>query len=262
MTPLSCESARAQLQAYVDGELNSLQAAALERHLESCGTCKSALDEARALREAVRARAPYHRAPEGLLARLTAQTSGQRPVTASNSIPASSTARRRAWQRWSLPLAASLAIAVAVDSGLQWRRAGDRLAGEVLDAHVRSLMADHLADVPSTDQHTVKPWFADKLDFSPPVRDLAGDGFPLSGGRLDFIDHHPAAALVYRHRLHVINVFVWPATEDSILTPATQTRDGFNLVHWRSGGMELWAVSDLNVGELNQFARLLLPGAS
>jgi anti-sigma factor RsiW len=117
-------------------------------------------------------------------------------------------------------------------------------------------MADHLTDVASSDQHTVKPWFHGKLDFAPPVDDFAGDGFPLIGGRLDYLDHRSVAALVYRHAQHPINLFVYPA-DGPDMAPVASVETGYNILHWRSGGMDFWAVSDVNAAELADFEKLL-----
>ncbi|HET6267936.1 MAG TPA: anti-sigma factor, partial [Acidobacteriota bacterium] len=131
------------------------------------------------------------------------------------------------------------------------------VAQEILSSHVRSLMPGHLTDVVSSDQHTVKPWFNGKLDFSPPVRDFTAQGFPLVGGRLDYVNHREVAALVYTRNKHVINVFLWPSSETASKEPRPSTLQGYHIVEWTGSGMTHYVVSDLNEAELQEFIKLL-----
>jgi anti-sigma factor RsiW len=160
--------------------------------------------------------------------------------------------------------AAAAALVVSVGGGLSlWRSASTgsdavaTVANEVVDSHVRSLMANHLFDVQSTDQHTVKPWFLGKLDFSPPVVDLAPIGFPLVGGRLDYLGGRPTAALVYQRQKHTINVFVSPVLDAAFAQTGVRSVRGFHVHHWVRDGMSFWAASDLNDAEFNDFVRAL-----
>jgi anti-sigma factor RsiW len=196
--------------------------------------------------------ATYYKAPDHLRTRIRAHVAEQ----------ARERDRPPALWRW-LGFGATCA-AVAV---LSWNAAlmggpsgaDDRLAGEVMSAHVRSLLGDtHLNDVASTDQHTVKPWFQGRIDFAPEVTDLASAGFALDGGRLDYINGRPVAAVTYRHRLHVINLFEWPAASVADSRPALLARNGYSMVRWTHGGMQYWAVSDSAGNDLLQFAHLLL----
>jgi anti-sigma factor RsiW len=244
----------AQVDAYLDGELAASDTVELEAHLRGCPTCGRFRDDRLALRHAIAARMPRLEAPEFLRTRVRATLR-----------EAASPARARptsllAW-RW-LAFAASIAV-VAVGS---WRlaevhTASSTLADEVLASHVRSLMPGHLSDVVSSDQHTVKPWFDGKLDFSPPVHDFSGRGYPLLGGRLDYLNGRPVAALVYGRRRHVINVFLWPATgPEGVARPVE--RRGYHILHWATPDLAYWVASDLGLSELTEFAGLLRLGDS
>ena len=240
-----------QLDAYLDGELTAVDARDLEAHLAQCPECTRFRDGRLELRAAIAAGAPVFRAPDTLRARVrtavgAAMTSrAPRPGTV-----------RGVWRP--LALAASLAVVALGGWDLALERAAGRtLADDVLASHIRSLMPGHLTDVLSTDQHTVKPWFNGRLDFSPPVYDFSERGYPLRGGRLEYVDGRPVAALVYGRRQHLINTFLWPATRSPAAGPATRTRQGYHLLHWTTADYTYWVVSDLGLPELEDFAGLL-----
>ena len=267
----NCEETRTWSDAYLDGELDPIHSREIERHLQSCPGCAQVFDEECALAAALRAPGLRHRAPAGLhaqiLATLRAETGGEEKEAASGNVVAFPAAQTPWWGWRSLAaMAAALVVLLSISLVLLQRGRGlDLLAQEVVSSHVRSLMATHLADVVSTDKHTVKPWFDGKLDFAPAVPDFASAGFPLIGGRLDYLDQRPVAALVYGRDKHVINVFVWPASSQDTGTAATEaksvTRQGYHLLHWQRAGMNYWAVSDLNEAELQKFGELTRQGA-
>jgi len=251
MSTIDCGHCRERLDACLDGELDVLRARELEAHLADCPACSAELARQQALRERLRDDMPYHRAPAAFRASL------QQKLLLADAAPPEPRGRINPAMQWLLPLAAGIIMAVGTFWVVDSRRSEQQLTDEVAAAHLRSLMVAHLEDVESTDQHTVKPWFAGKVEYSPEVHDFSPQGFPLAGGRLDYLDHQKVAALIYRHRLHVINVFVWPGpgpTDSAIARGAT---DGLNLVHWRRDGMNYWAVSDLNGDELVQLAELI-----
>src|SRR3989442_2478556 len=239
-----------QLDAYLDGELATVDARELEAHLAQCADCARFRDGRVARRGAMAARVPALRARGALRDR----------VRGALRATAEAKASRPPWR--ALALAASLAaVALGTWRLALWRAAGDTLTDEVLTSHVRSLMPGHLTDVLSTDQHTVKPWFNGKLDFSPPVHDFSGRGYPLLGGRLDYLNGRPVAALVYGRRQHLINVFLWPAA-GPVGGGAPLVRQGYHLLHWTTPEYAYWVASDLGLSELTDFAGLLQRGDS
>ena len=257
-----CDDAAKLLATHADGELGLPHASELEAHLDGCSGCRVQLAALTELRAGVRMHAAYHAAPAGLAARIRAalprEESSAAAVTPVE--PAKAASRGRAWN-WAWPqigAAFAMAFALAWSIGLYVALPGaeESLEKELIASHARALMADHALDVASSDQHTVKPWFNGKLDFSPEVTDLAPQGFALAGGRLDYVGQRPVAALVYMHRQHPINLYVWPADRNDAQRSAT--RQGYHLLHWTRDAMAYWAVSDLNPVELAQFRDALL----
>jgi anti-sigma factor RsiW len=250
---MTCQSARELISPFLDSELEAAQAAEVERHIQTCIACAERQFEYLQLRTRVRADAPYYSASEELRARI--ERILQRKAAAHE--------RWRAPWGWIGSAAAAgfsaallLVFVLAPNAFYSGKGAPDLIAQEVVSSHVRSLMAGHLIDVRSSDQHTVKPWFAGKLDFSPKVKDLAPQGYVLTGGRLDYLDGRPVAGLVFGRRQHVINLFVWPSSKQSGSRLSTFAITGFNIVQWPEAGLTYWAVSDLNAAELREFARL------
>lgn len=251
----ACEDKRLLLQALLDGELDAANAIAVEQHVKTCAGCREALQAAQAVREAVRAPGVGYEAPEAFRRRLRIALDAE----AHQSRRAPQRALGRRWSGWGAVGAGGVAACALVVVGVQQTRAPP-LAGELVSDHVRSMLATHLTDVATSNRHVVKPWFDGKVAFAPTVVDFADKGFPLVGGRLDYVRGQRAAALVYRRDLHVINVFVWPASPADRLE-AGGARDGYNLVHWTQGGLNYWAVSDVEPAQLRQLRDLFLATA-
>ena len=236
------------LPAYLDQELGISDAMAVERHLSSCSECQHEYAEQSGVSAQLKKNAAYFDAPPHLAQRIKMSL----PSDRSHSTPF------KGWRfNWLNAGAVMVALLAVVWSGglyLALPSAQDRLMEDLISSHVRSLQVDHLSDVVSSDKHTVKPWFNGKLDFSPPVFDLASQGFPLVGGRLDYLNGRTVAVLIYRHNQHPINLYVWPST-DRDAAPQVQGRQGYHLIRWAAGGMVYWVVSDLATNELELFVR-------
>jgi anti-sigma factor RsiW len=248
---VDCKEAKTWLHGYLDGELDLARTMDIESHLETCAACSQTRDNHQTLKDSIHASSLQWRCPDRVRTNIESMVrrelgrSGARP-----SIPL-----------WWLAVAASLLLLAAVAwFGPHWmsgQSRNDRIAQQVVASHVHSLLADHLTDVASSDRHTVKPWFAGKLDFAPAVADFSSEGFPLIGGRLDYFEHRPVAAVVYQRRQHVINLFIWPskrATDDAL---QSATHQGYQVAHWHQAGATYWAISDLNANELRQFTQLI-----
>ena len=253
---MSCQRAQELIHGYVDGELDSANYLEIERHIQECQVCASIYQSQTTLRSSLRDKSLYYPASEKLKKRI--QSAVRKEAKAERS------PRPLGW-RW-IAVGASLAFMLLIGV-LMWkvlpgvsRPASDELlAQELVSNHVRSLLlgGSHLTDVLSSDQHTVKPWFDGKVDFAPPVKDFAGQDFRLYGGRLEYLNNRSVATLIYQRRLHYINLYIWPTDQSGSTGEVTFQRQGYNLIHWTSSGMNYWAISDLNNVELHEFARLV-----
>jgi anti-sigma factor RsiW len=257
---MTCREVQKLLDAYLDGELDLVHNLEIERHLQDCVACQSIYQNYQTLRKDLKGGSLYYQLPGELPKKIRSSLRKAVPRPATPGFHLESQSRRR------LVISASVGFMVMVlllSGGLVYllnstSRQTDLLSQEVLDSHIRSLLVDHLADVISTDQHTVKPWFDGKLDFSPVVVDLADKGYPLTGGRLDYLEQHPVAALVYQRGKHIINVFSWPEGNPNAREAVqVTTLQGYHLFHWIQSGWNYWVVSDLGETDLGTFVNLL-----
>jgi anti-sigma factor (TIGR02949 family) len=251
---VSCELSQTVLHGYVDNELDAARAADFEKHLESCRECTAVLGETESVRSSLQRANLYENAPAGLRDRLRSE------LKAAARAEAAKEASPPAW-RWLAVAAAIVLVAWTVwlaTPTFTTKPRSSVTAVEMVDAHIRSLQPGHLVDVASADQHTVKPWFDGKLDFIPPVKDYADEGFPLVGGRLDVLNGRNVAALVYMRRKHYVSVFVWPTTDPDTPIHPPGSRQGYNWVHWRHNGMEFCAMSDAATPDLRELAQLFI----
>ena len=253
---MNCNESRLLLSGYSDRELDPEQHREVETHIDDCSSCRDIHRRNVSISKALTHESFYYRAPADLRERVLASID---PLENDDG-------EKRSWWKsrprlsWEWAVAFSLAVIVVMLAAWPVRSPSDDLANELVASHVRSLMADHVTDVASTDQHTVKPWFDGRLDFAPTVLDFAPQGFVLVGGRLDYVSNRPVAALVYKRRQHVINLFVFPEQGGLPASQGSMLKQGYNLIHWNRSGMTYWAVSDLNLEELTQLANLYQGG--
>jgi anti-sigma factor RsiW len=259
---MNCRECHDFIDAYLDNELDVATAILVEQHLRDCSQCQQLLESRKVVGALLSNPEVPFEVPDSLRRRIESAL----PATTSRKRRESGGRSTVAW--FSVPLA--LAAAFAVVLGLVFlyqgatfdRSRSNALANEVMASHLRSLLAAHLLDVPSTDQHTVKPWFDGKLKFSPPVQDFTDHGFRLIGGRLDYLNGREVAALVYQRNKHIVNLFIWPSETRNDTAGQSFVKDGFNVLHWEHAGFEFWAVSDVNAGDLRVFASLEMQQAN
>lgn len=244
---MECKDLKGVLHRLVDGELPPAMKSEAEAHAADCADCGPLVAEEQQWRQAIRRAGTYYAAPEPVRQRIRAMAGRQSAAKA-----------RSAWPGWRI--AASLLVAMGLSSAITAYVATPSstalMEQEVVASHVRSLQMDHITDVASSNEHTVKPWFHGKLDYAPPVEDYAAQGFPLLGGRLEYLDHENIAALVYRHAQHPINVFILPSNAAD-RAPEAMVDHGYNIMRWTKGGMTFWAVSDVNAADLDDLVKLM-----
>ena len=253
---MNCEECEDYIDAYIDSELDVAATILVKQHLRDCARCQQFLEARKSVGALLANPEVRFEVPDSLLGKVQSILPPPGPKVKHRPV----TIFGPSWFSAPLALAAAFALILGLvflyRGGILDRSRPDALAQEAISSHVRSLLATHLLDVPSTDQHTVKPWFNGKLKFSPPVHDFAEQGFPLIGGRLDYFNGREVAALVYHRKLHVINLFIWPSESGHDTTAQNFSKDGYHVSHWDRDGFEFWAVSDVNAEDLSAFASL------
>jgi anti-sigma factor RsiW len=253
---MECDRASGLLSPLVDSALGPFTRWRVRRHVAGCTDCADKLEELRAMQSAIRTKLAFHRAPPGLAARIGAALPRETAPAASRPW-----FRMPAFSFGTTGLAGALAgVALTLLIVGGQNTAQREVMQDVIGSHIRSLQADHLTDVLTSDQHTVKPWLSARLDVSPPVKELKDQGYPLIGGREDYVDGHPTAVVVYRRAKHVINLFAWASPGRSDEAFHDESRQGFNIVTWRRGGITYYAVSDVEADQLSEFAKLVSEG--
>jgi anti-sigma factor RsiW len=248
---MDCSHAQSLLDIYLDQELDPVRNVEIEEHLHGCAACAQDHGDRQMIRQSLKTESLYFKAPPELEKRV------RRSLRQAAKAEAPVRWLSGSWFRIAAPMAVAALVVLILVPHFSGPSPDELLTQQVIASHIRSLMVDHLADVPSTDEHTVKPWFNGKLDFSPAVADPAREGFPLIGGRLDYLNNRAVAALIYRHDKHIINVFVWPASDGRQLVQTTKSQQGYNVIRWTSSAMNFWVVSDLEPKQLAKFSELL-----
>ena len=252
---MDCIQCQSLLHGYLDQELDVASAMAIDQHLENCAACKTALEQQSTLRSSIRQYAQYHVAPAELVDRIRARVDSAAIGAITRKKPRWQWLQAGQWLKLGTAIAATAVVTWTAALQLNTPSPDEGIAEQVIAGHARSVLTGHIADVATSDKHTVKPWLSGKLDFSPPVTDLTAAGFPLVGGRLDYLDKRPVAALVYRRNQHLINLFVWPDPKSAHTMPTQSLpKQGYHILHWRDAGMTFWAISDLDESELQAFA--------
>lgn len=247
------EFAQTTVEGYFDGELDAMRSAEFERHLETCAECQAELRDLEILRRQIRESDLFEQASPQLRDRIRKQIAQEGNAERAKLL----SSRRLSLIPAFGALAATAASLAVVFFVFQPHNQSARITAELIDAHVRSLQPGHLTDVLSTDQHTVKPWFDGKLDFIPPVSDFSQQGFPLVGGRLDIVDSHNVAALVYTRSKHLINLFVWHYRETGTHLAGSGSHQGYNWLTWQSGEMQFCLISDTSDTDLRELKDLI-----